>query len=165
LWWLLIVTEGPPEKLTAFDHVGVERALGEELRALDPVGVFLEHVDEQFADDLALCLGVADAFQFTEEKLAFIGVDQRDVVVVAEHAHDLVGLVLPQKPVIDEDAGQLIADRLVDQDGGDGAVDTARQAADHLRVAHLIADLADRLVAVGAHGPVALEPARRTKFS
>jgi hypothetical protein len=67
--------------------------------------------------------------------------------------------------VIDEDAGQLIADGLVDQDGGDGAVDTARQPADHLGVAHLLADLADRLVAIGGHGPVALEPASFTKFS
>jgi hypothetical protein len=33
--------------------------------------------------------------------------------------------------VIDEHAGQLVADRLVDQHRRDGAVDAARQAADH----------------------------------
>jgi hypothetical protein len=49
------------------------------------------------------------------EQVGLVGVDQRHVVVVAEHGDDLFGLALPQKPVIDEDAGELIADGLVDQ--------------------------------------------------
>ena len=59
--------------------------------------------------------------------------------------------------MIDEDAGKLVTDRLVDQHGGDGAVDPARQPADHPLVPDLRADLRDGLGAVGAHGPVALE--------
>jgi hypothetical protein len=35
--------------------------------------------------------------------------------MVAEHGHDLLGLAQPQEAVVDEDAGQLVADRLVDQ--------------------------------------------------
>ena len=38
----------------------------------------------------------------------------------AEQLDDLLRLVLPQQAVIDEDAGELIADRLVDQERGDG---------------------------------------------
>ena len=60
-------------------------------------------------------------------------------------ALDLLGLALPQQAVVDEDAGQLVADRLVDEDGGDGAVHAAREAADHLAVPDLLADAADRL--------------------
>ena len=41
----------------AFDHIGIECALGQKLCALDLVGVFLEHVDEQPPDGLALDLG------------------------------------------------------------------------------------------------------------
>jgi hypothetical protein len=35
LWWLLIVTDGPPLKLKRFDYVGIKRALREERRAAD----------------------------------------------------------------------------------------------------------------------------------
>jgi hypothetical protein len=51
--------------------------------------------------------------------------DQRDVVASAEQRHDLFGLVCAHQPVIDEHAGQLVADRLMDQDRGDGAVYSA----------------------------------------
>jgi hypothetical protein len=78
--------------------------------------------------------------------------------MVAEHGDDLFRLAQPQKAVIDEDAGELVADGFVDQDGGDRAVDPAGQAADDLGVADLVADLADGFLAVGAHRPVALEP-------
>ena len=66
-----------------------------------------------------------------------------------------LGLVEPQQTVIDEHAGELIADRLVDQDRGDGGIDAAGQAADHLALADLRADFLDRFLAEGAHGPVA----------
>ena len=38
----------------ALDHVGIERALGEELRVADLLRVLLEDLDEQAADGLAL---------------------------------------------------------------------------------------------------------------
>ena len=47
---------------------------------------------------------------------------------------------MTQKAGVDEDAGQLLADRLVDQHGGHGGIDPAGQAADHLALAHLLAD-------------------------
>src|SRR5262245_574831 len=59
--------------------------------------------------------------------------------------------------MIDEHAGELISDRLMDQYRGDGAVDAARQPADHAAFPHLLADFLDRLVLEGAHGPVAAE--------
>ncbi len=83
--------------------------------------------------------------------------DQRDVVVVAEQAHDLLGLVQPQQAVVDEHALQLVAQRLVQQHGHHRGVDAARQAADHAAVADLGADLGDGAVLEGGHRPVALE--------
>jgi hypothetical protein len=56
LWWLLIVTEGPPVN-DAFDHVRVERALRQEIGAAHLARFGLEHVDEGLADELALGLG------------------------------------------------------------------------------------------------------------
>ncbi len=89
------------------------------------------------------------------KRVAGVDVDERDVVVAAEELDDLARLVQAHQAVIDEDAGELVADRLVDQHGGDGGVDAARQAADDPAVADLLADAGDRLVAEGRHGPVA----------
>ncbi len=51
-----------------FDHIGVQRALSQKFRAFDAIGVFLENVDEQPADDLALCFGIADTVQLAKEQ-------------------------------------------------------------------------------------------------
>ena len=80
---------------------------------------------------------------------------QRNIVVMAEQVDHGLGFVEPKQPVIDEHAGELIADRLVDQHRRDGGIDAAGQAADHFALADLSADLFDRLLAEGAHGPVA----------
>ena len=41
--------------------------------------------------------------------------NQRNVVVMPEQVDDRFGLVEPQHTVVDEHAGELVADRLVDQ--------------------------------------------------
>jgi hypothetical protein len=64
------------------------------------------------------------------------------VELVAEGLDDLLALVLAHEAVVDEDAGQLLADRLVDQQRRDARVHAARQAADDLPVADLLADRA-----------------------
>ncbi|MPL73681.1 hypothetical protein SDC9_19487 [bioreactor metagenome] len=148
---------GTARERDAFDHVGIERALGQELGALDLVRVVLEHVDEEPADRLALHFRVRHALERAEEERALIGRDQPHVVVVAEHGDHFLGLALAQQAVVDEDAGQVVADRLVDQHRRDRAVDAAREAADHLLVADLFADLGDRLFAIARHRPVAGE--------
>ena len=73
----------------------------------------------------------------------------------AEQGDDLLGLVEPQEPVVDEDAGELGADRLVDQHGGHRAVDAAGEPADHPALADLGADLGDLARLEVRHAPVA----------
>ncbi len=51
----------------ALDHVGIERALGQKFGAADLLRLGLEHVDEQFADGLALVLRIVDALERLEE--------------------------------------------------------------------------------------------------
>ncbi len=57
--------------------------------------------------------------------------------------------------MIDEHAGQLLADRFVDQHRGNRAVDAAGQAADHPALADLLSDLRDLGVAERTHRPIA----------
>ncbi len=83
--------------------------------------------------------------------------DQGNVVVVLEQGDDLLGLVHAQQAGVDEHAGQLLADGLMDQHGGDRTVDPAGQAADHLARADLGSDLGDHFLTERGHGPVAVE--------
>ena len=142
----------------ALDHVRVERALGQERRALELRRLAVEDVDEEPPDGLALVLRVGDPGQGAQEKLSRINVDQRDVVVIPEEGDDLVGLVQPHQAGVDEDAGELLADGLVNQHRGHRAIDAAGKAADHAALAHLGADALDGLVLEPGHGPVALQP-------
>ena len=80
---------------------------------------------------------------------------QRNVVVTAEQVDDGLAFVETQQPVIDEHAGELVADRLVNEHRRDREVDAAGQSADHPALADLPADFLDRLFLEGAHGPVA----------
>ena len=119
--------------------------------------LLVEDLDEEPADGLALRLRVAHAVERGEEAVARVDMDERDVVVAAEEVDDLLGLALAQQAVVDEDAGELVADRLVDQHRGDRRIDAAGEAADHPALADLRADALDRLVAEGGHRPVAGE--------
>ncbi len=80
---------------------------------------------------------------------------QRNIIVLAEEGGHLTRLVLAQQAGVDEDAGELRPDRLMDQHRRDGRIHPAGQATDNLRVADLSPDPCDLFVAVGRHGPVA----------
>jgi hypothetical protein len=135
----------PPDSTTS----GVERALDEEpdgvavllVRLRDEVGLrLLERADELATDDLALLLGVAHAGERVEEPLAGVDRDEAharrgDVVLL-----DLATLALAHEAVVHEDADELIAHRLVDESGGHGGVDAARERAEDLARPHLSAD-------------------------
>src|SRR5262249_18539469 len=113
------------------------------------------HVDEEGADGLALAFRIGHAGEAAEEEIAGVTAHERDVVVIAEQRDHLFTLALPQQPVIDEDAMKLVADRLVDEHGGDGRGDAAAEAADHASLADEMANALDRLRLEGSHGPVA----------
>ena len=72
--------------------------------------------------------------------------DQLDAEALAERLDDLLGLALAEQAVVDEDAGELVADRLVDERRGGRRIDAAGEAADDAAVADLLADPLDLLV-------------------
>jgi len=79
--------------------------------------------------------------------------------VVAEDRGDLLALAAAEQAVIDEDAGQPVTDRAVDQRRRDAGIDAAGQAADHPAVvADLAPDPRDGLVDERCHRPVARAP-------
>ena len=81
-----------------------------------------------------------------------------DVQVDAGRGHevalDLLGLALAQQPVVDEDAGEPVADRALHDGRGDRGVDAAGEAADRPAVvADLLADPLDLLLDDVDHRP------------
>ena len=78
---------------------------------------------------LRFSLRLLDAVEQLEEPLLRLDVDERDVEVLAEGLDHLLRLVLAQQAVVDEDARELLADRLVHEQRRHGRVDAARQRA------------------------------------
>ena len=80
------------------------------------------------ADDLALLLRVGDAGERVQEALA--RVDVHEVHAASDRANmrdDVLGLVLAQQAVVDEDAGELVADRAMHEHRRDRRIDAARE--------------------------------------
>ena len=115
----------------------------------------LEHFDEQAADDLALFFGVGNAFQRPQELLTGIHVDDVQVHVLGEGVHYLRGLVQPQQAVVDEHAGELLADGLVDQRCGYGRIDPSAQAQNDLFLPYGLPDPGHGFRNIFGHLPVA----------
>ena len=110
---------------------------------------------------LRLASGSLTPASLLEEAVLGVDGDQRDLVLVAEGLDDLLALVLSHQPVVDEDARELVADRLVHEHRGDRGVDAAAQAADDLRVADLGADARDLLLDDRGRRPVQVGSRRR----
>ena len=135
------------------DHVGIERALHQESRVLDATGGVLEHPDEQLADRLALVLGLGDPGEALEEAVLGPDVDQLDPLVAAKGLDDLLPLVLPHQPGVDEHAGQLGPDRAMDEGRGDSRIDAAGESTDRTPRSDLGTDLIDGGVDERRHRP------------
>ncbi|OPF33664.1 cytosine deaminase [Pseudomonas aeruginosa P47] len=135
------------------DHVGVDGALGEELHVLQLGGFFVEDFDEGAADDLALLFRVGDAGQATEELVLGVGADHLHAHVLGEHGHHLVAFVQTQQAVVDEHAGQLVADGLVQQRGDHRGVHATGEAEQDLGGTDLGAHGSDGVVDDVRRGP------------
>ena len=81
---------------------------------------------------LRFCSGSVTPASRVEEQVGGVDEVERQLQLLAEALLDLVGLVVAQQPVVDEDARQPVADGAVDQHRRDGRIDAARQAADDL---------------------------------
>src|SRR6266540_141796 len=131
---------GPRERL-APDH-----PLGQaELGAYAP-HLVLEQKPERLDELHLLLLGIGHALEPLEESLLGVDVDERDVEVTPERLDYLDGLVLAEQAVIDEDTGELVADRLVHEQRRYGRVDAAGERTEHELTSHLLPNTLDLLL-------------------
>jgi len=120
------------------------------------IGFFLENLDKQLADNLALGLRIGFGAQRAQEAPLGIDADDANTHVFGKGGHDLVTLLVTQQPGIDKHAGQLIADGLVQQRRHDRGIHATGQAQQHLVIAYLLTDLLEALVDDIARGPQCL---------
>src|ERR1035437_4130787 len=97
------------------DDVGVERALHQPVHSAcffgDARSLVVEDGDELSADALSLCLRVDDPSQLLEEAFAGVHSDNFQAKFLAQILLDILEFVFAQDAVVDEDAGELAADR------------------------------------------------------
>ena len=80
----------------------------------------LEHLDEVPADDLALALRILFVLERREEPVGRVHANDPDAEMLREGLHDLVAFAETEEPVIHEHAGELVADRPVQERRDDG---------------------------------------------
>ena len=112
-----------------------------------------EGADELGPDDLALRFRIGDVAQRGEELVGRVDDHEsdpggRDVVAL-----DLFAFTFAQQPMVDEDTGELVADRAVHECRRDRGIDPAGETAQHVTVADAVADLGDGVVDDVGGGP------------
>ena len=102
---------------SALNHIGIERALGEVIKGPKPLALLFKHANEFGADDAALLLRVGNASELVDEALTGIDVLHIDVEALVEELDQKLGLAFAHEALVDEHAGELITDGLVQQKG------------------------------------------------
>ena len=99
--------------------------MSEEVGVWNIFGGFFKDFDEAVADAFAFFLWIVDAGQVAEELFGRINDAEVDVEVVFKSMLDEVAFFFAEEAVVDEDAGELVADGFVEEGGDDGGVDPA----------------------------------------
>ena len=94
-----------------------------------------------------------ECIAFAEEQGRGVLVLQLDLEIAPEDFLHHLRLARAEQSVVDEDAGELVADGLVQEGRRHAGIHPAAQSQDHAIGAHLGADLVDGLVDVVAHRP------------
>ena len=122
-----------------FNHVRIDRALRQPLRALDLGGLFLEHLDEHACPMiLRFFSGIGLALQRIQKTALGVHADHLHAHVLGEGRHHLIAFVEAQQAVVHENAGELLADGAMQQRRHHGRIHAAGQTEHHLVLANLL---------------------------
>src|SRR6185312_9853197 len=131
---------GRPFDRHRFNDVGVERSLHQEVR-LERRRRLFEDFNEDLADDLSLLFRIGNALQRPQELGPGIHGQQVQTELIAHRPLHFYEFIFAQQSVVDEHAGQAIADGPVYQGGGNAGIHAPAQAADRSSLLpHLVPD-------------------------
>src|SRR5262245_54510261 len=145
--------DGGADKRHRLDHIRIQGSLREKINGAELLGFFLENFDEPMSDASALLFRIF--YSLKSGKKFFTGIDiaKASTKALGKQLANPFGLVLPQKPIVDENADQSFFDRLVNQCRGDRRIHAATQGAEHPAVANPFADLFHRSLDEVLHSP------------
>ena len=138
----------------ALDHIGIQGALGQVIEGSKPLALLFKHPDEFGANQLALLLGIGHPIELVDEALPGIDVFDIDVKTLVEKLHQKLGLPFAHEALVNEHAGELIANGLVQQEGEGGGIDTTGEGQQHALLAHLGPHISHGLIDESGRGPV-----------
>src|SRR5438874_7858413 len=114
----------------------------------------LKDFDELITNNFAFLLRIGHSAQEAEKAFGGVSVFESHVKIFLEDPlHDFF-FTSAEQSVIDEDAGQLIANRFVQQGRDHRGIDSAAEAKYHLIVADLSPDTFTGVLDEGAHRPI-----------
>ena len=108
---------------------------------------------------LRLVSGSTTPASSSRKAVGGIDMPEVDVEVLADGGDHALGLFAAEETVIDEDAGELVADGALDQRRGHGRIDPTAEGADDAPAAHLRTDARHAAGDEGGGGPGALAAA------
>ena len=146
---------------TALDDIRINGTLDEEVYLANLLGLGLEYANEFLTDDFTLLLRVSYTLQLLIEALTGVNMDEVQVIRAfrSKYRVDFVPLVLAEETVVNEYAGELLADCLGEQDSSNRGINSAGQSAKHLSIADFLPQLGNGLIYEGGHLPVTLAAA------
>ena len=136
-----------------FDHVGIERALCQEIDLPQGSGLALEDLDEGRTDPPALLFRVDNPLQGDQELVAGVDALHVDAQMPLHHVFHPAPLVAAEEPIVNQQAGELAGERAMHQRGAHRRVDATRERAEDASVAHLFANRGGRLLDEGGRFP------------
>ncbi|GBD11035.1 hypothetical protein HRbin23_00686 [bacterium HR23] len=125
--------------------------------------MLLKDTDELLPHHPSFLLRVYYPPQALQEALGGVHISDLQAQACAEGIQYPLRLLTTEETVIDKDAGELVAHRPMDKDGGNRRVHTPRQRADHPSVAHLGTNLLRGIGDEVSRRPQPLAPAYLVK--
>ncbi len=122
------------------DHIRINGALSQPFRVSQFLRFIIEYFHKHATDGFTFQLRIINAFQCRQEALFRIHLDDVQTEMIAEHFHHLMAFVQTQQTVINEYAGQSLADSSVDQHRHNGRIHTTGQTQNHLVITDLLFD-------------------------
>src|SRR5262245_4231824 len=104
---------GRANKRHRFNHIRIKGSLRKKIDGAELLGLLLEHFDESMPDASALLFRIC--YSLESGKKLFTGIDIAKALTKAlsKQLANPFGLVLPQQPIVDENADQSFFDGLV----------------------------------------------------
>ena len=125
--------------------VGINSTLRQPLGIGNLLGFLIEHINKAGTNNLALALGIGNAFQFLEELGGSIHAYdiQSQAFIITHH---ILELILAQQAMVHKNTSQILANSTAQQHGTNGRIHATAQTENHTVVTNLLFQLCHRSV-------------------